>query len=54
MKDQSHAAIQLIRVWVDEKLRYQCQCTCGRYTEIGSRQLAQMEQKRHRVKMRYA
>lgn len=47
-----HQTVLLSRPMVEGRPRYQVQCSCGRKTEIGSRQLVQQEQKNHRKEAR--
>lgn len=43
-----HRTLQLLRPVVNGLMRYQVQCSCGHRTHIGSRQLAEGEQRAHR------
>jgi hypothetical protein len=47
-----HSTVLLSRPVIDGHLRYQVQCSCGRRTSVGSRNLAEREQKEHRKAMR--
>lgn len=49
---RAHRAIDLLRPIVNGQRRYQVVCLCGRKSVVGSRALAETDQKNHRFAVR--
>lgn len=49
---RTHRTIDLLRPIVEGQRRYQVVCLCGRKSVVGSRALAETDQKNHRFAVR--